>query len=169
MNARFLGCRERAIISFLTACNKPDTLWITDRWIAPRLDARRSLLSDPVTNEQAEALEDALYKRAQLDEVIEWLKTVLMPWPEFLRNKRQAEEDLRGAQLEQEKQRILDKLGRLKRPACEKCGSSEAVVPVAYGLTDEATAALAREGKLTLGGCMVGAERWTCRKCGIRF
>jgi hypothetical protein len=161
---------------FLSLCNTPDTLFITERWIAPRLDALRSLLSDPVTEDQAEALNDALYKRAQLDEVIEWLRTGLMYWTDFLKNKRQAEADLAAARLQREKERILDKLSRLDRPVCEKCGSSVAVVPVTFGMPDEATAQLAREGKLALGGCMIGfgvdgrwGERWACQKCRTRF
>lgn len=79
---------NRAIEVSLGACNKYDTLFITDRWVQPRLDRLRTLLSEPLTEEQAEALRDAVMRRGLLDDVIEWLSGTTGSWPTFNRGKK---------------------------------------------------------------------------------
>src|SRR5438552_293509 len=81
--------RARAIELFIGACNKPDTLFITDSWFASREEKLRELLSDPVNSEEAEALLDVVLKRRPmehlLDHFIEWLEHARdIPWPEFI-------------------------------------------------------------------------------------
>src|SRR2546425_674681 len=65
---------DEALTLFLSACNQgPDVLFITDSWIAPRLEALREGLDDPITEEQAVALRDALLQVEPIDRVVGWL------------------------------------------------------------------------------------------------
>ena len=83
---------ETAISLFLDACKEPGpgTLFITDRWIQPRLQSLRGLLSEPITSEQAGALCDAVAKRAELDDVIEWLSESRLSWHVFYQHKKES-------------------------------------------------------------------------------
>ena len=74
---------EAALGLLLSACNKPDTLFITERWIGPRLQSLRGLLSEPISWDEAEALHDAVMRRTKLDDVIEWLKQSTLSWRVF--------------------------------------------------------------------------------------
>ncbi len=65
--------RLQALELFLKACNKRDTLFITDVWITPRLEQLKKLLSDPITEEQAIGLKNAVLKRIKIDDLIQWL------------------------------------------------------------------------------------------------
>jgi hypothetical protein len=65
---------DAAIAAFRAGCNHPpERLWITDSWIAPRFDRLRELLSNPITDMEAEALRETVLKKRSLDSVIEWL------------------------------------------------------------------------------------------------
>jgi hypothetical protein len=81
--------RQFALELFLKACNKRDTLFITDAWIAPRLERLNSLLSDPITETQATALKDVVFKRSKIDDLIEWLNDQSNPWAAFNKLKKQ--------------------------------------------------------------------------------
>jgi hypothetical protein len=81
---------ENALDAFASACKQPgpETLFITDYWILPRLERLRAHLSDPITSEQAQALCDAIEKRAKLDTVIDWLENSRHPWAIYLGKER---------------------------------------------------------------------------------
>lgn len=98
-------CVETALCLFLNACLKPDpdTLFITDRWIEPRLQSLRELLSEPITSEQAEALSDAVMKRAKLDDVIEWLADSTLSWQVSHQHKKESAAKLKGIKAGEEK------------------------------------------------------------------
>jgi hypothetical protein len=87
---------QTALNIFREACKEPSTLFITDEWIQPRLEALEAALSDPITSEQAGALCDAIEKSAKLDHVIEWLQVSLLPWMKFLKVKKEFEDKLRA-------------------------------------------------------------------------
>lgn len=72
--------RNAALENFRERCNKPETLFITDKWFTPRRERLLELLSDPISDEQAKALLDALHQRAHLDAVIEWLSLTTKGW-----------------------------------------------------------------------------------------
>lgn len=95
-----------ALDRFLNVCaeESPDTLFITDEWIAPRFQKLRTLLSDPITYDQAEALNDAILKQAKLDDVIEWLAESALSWRVFHKHKREATSELK--RLRSEEQRL---------------------------------------------------------------
>jgi hypothetical protein len=96
---------ETALNLFLAACKEPGpgTLFITDRWIRPRLQSLRARLSEPITTEQAAALCDAVAKRAELDDVIEWLSDSTLSWQVFHHHKRQSEAELKRIKGEEQK------------------------------------------------------------------
>jgi len=97
---------ESAISLFLNACNKPDTLFITEQWIVPRLEYLRRLMSDPIFPEEAEALRDAAMKRARLDDFIEWLAAdSAYPWQFFNQQKKQAAETWERMKKDQEREK----------------------------------------------------------------
>src|SRR5437667_9293199 len=79
---------ERALELFLSACNKRDTLFITDQWIGPRLERLRQLLNNPLTAEEAEAMRDAVVKNGRLDDLIEWLSDKQLSWTTFNNGKK---------------------------------------------------------------------------------
>jgi hypothetical protein len=63
----------------------------------------------------------------------------------------------------------------LKKPddlKCVACGSDR-VLKIHYGMPSREVDAASSEGKLVLGGCMVGRPggdpKWCCRDCGKRF
>jgi len=82
---------EPAIAILLAACNKPDTMFITDRGIQPKLEQLRSRLSDPLTSDQAEALRDAVMQKSPFKDVLDWLSGEAIPWLEYQNRKRQRE------------------------------------------------------------------------------
>jgi hypothetical protein len=54
-------------------------------------------------------------------------------------------------------------------PACPTCGSTD-VVRIAYGFPSAEMFDAAREGSITLGGCVLPdgdgwVDRWHCRSC----
>lgn len=86
---------EQALSTFLQACKEPGTLFATDEWVRPRLQSLEALLFDPITSEQAEALCDAIEKRAKLDYVVDWLSSSILPWQMFLERREECERQLK--------------------------------------------------------------------------
>lgn len=95
---------EQALSTFLRACKEPGTLFITEEWVQPHLQSLEFLLSDPITSEQAEALRDAIEKRAKLNYVIDWLSGSILPWRIFLERREECERQLKI--LEESEKRI---------------------------------------------------------------
>lgn len=52
-----------------------------------------------------------------------------------------------------------------KAPTCEVCGHR--MVPIVYGYPDDKTMKQAQEGKIALGGCVIGFNdpKWACTNC----
>jgi hypothetical protein len=160
--------RSEALDVFLSACNKPDTLFITDRWIAPRIESLTRLLTDPITQDQAEALVDAVMQKEKMDVVIGWLEYASeTPWGEFTAQRAQMAAEMDAAIQEAQMRRHLAWLEELKarpRPACPKCGLDDEVVPIFYGLP--ARPVLPAYGAYVLGGCMLRFDKpWHCKRC----
>jgi hypothetical protein len=80
-----------ALEAFRDGCNKdPDRLWITESWIEPRFAELRTLLTEPITHEEAHVLCEAVLKHYDVDDVIEWLEHKPISWQEYedLRDRR---------------------------------------------------------------------------------
>ena len=65
---------EKAIEILLSACNKPDTMFVTEQWIKPRLEELRANLSNPISSDQAQALQDTILQRCPFKDVLGWLR-----------------------------------------------------------------------------------------------
>jgi hypothetical protein len=166
---------EQALHLMLATCNKHDTLFITDKWIAPRLETLRRLLADPITDDQAQALRDAAMKRLRLDAVIEWLELGTMPLADYVRMTTRISAELKEAEENRQKERHeewLEELRAKPKPPCPRCHECDEVVPIIYGyfpLHLESS----RTGSdcYVRGGCMVGrdSDRWWCKRCQAGF
>jgi hypothetical protein len=74
---------EEALRIFRESVNRPDTTFSTDRWLLPKLDRLRELLTDPITPDQACALLDVLHDRRPMSELIGWLEAPPMAWSSY--------------------------------------------------------------------------------------
>jgi hypothetical protein len=77
---------ETALDTFAALCNQSDTLFITERWVAPRIERLRMLLTDPLSAEQADVFNETIGQRVRLDEMIDWLAS-RTSWDDYLRVK----------------------------------------------------------------------------------
>jgi len=91
---------ETAIEIMLSACNRPDTMFITEAWINPRLALLRSRLSNPITGDQAEALRDAILQRCPFKDVLNWLDGEPLAWKEYQIRKQASEAEAKRARAE---------------------------------------------------------------------
>jgi hypothetical protein len=159
--------RNAALTIFVHACDRPDTLWVTESWFKPRVERLHRLLSDPVTNDQALALCDAALKRHPLDGVLEWLEHAPeMGWRMFTENKARVADELKRTEQEQRLREHLVWIENMKawpRPACPQCDTTEHVVPIVYGLPEQPI--LPTMDAFIRGGCVIKAEQWFCQAC----
>src|SRR4051812_28776098 len=164
---------EHALQQFRAQVNRPDTMFSTDQWLLPKLKQLQTLLTDPITAGQAQALDDVLHGRHWMADLFEWLESPPMPWVDFFAYREEMkpikEQVRREEAWEQWKafQNLSRQLGGLseKPEICRSCGS-HSVIPIAYGSPDESTAEAARRGAVTLGGCVLKRfPKWCCREC----
>lgn len=143
---------NEALTAFRESVNQPHTVFSPDHWLLPKLGRLQRLLSEPITQQQAEALLDVLYQRHFLEELIEWLESRRPEsWADFLTyqaNLKQEElrkraEDLQHRADERERRRaagldpyfdfkLSDEFFPKISDTCPYCGSSE-WKPIAYG------------------------------------
>ena len=74
--------RHEALESFVAACNRRDTLFITERWFAPRKQRLLALLSDPITADEACVLQELAWQRISFEAVFDWL-AALRGWDSY--------------------------------------------------------------------------------------
>ena len=166
--------RERAFELLLATCNQAQTLFITDGWVAPRLEKLRRLLSDPITNEQSQALRDAAMKRMRLDGVIVWLELGTMSLADYVRVHRRIAAEVQEAEKNRKKERRqewMEQLRKQRKPACPTCDKRDAVVPIIYGYVSLIDIKDDPPDCYVLGGCVIGEDsyRWWCRRCDAGF
>jgi hypothetical protein len=77
------------------ACNRHDTLFITEKWFAPRKAKLLELLSDPVTADEAHVLRELLWERIPFQVVFDWLAEKPLSWAEYLKVKAEMREHRR--------------------------------------------------------------------------
>jgi hypothetical protein len=128
---------DDALYAFVNACKRtdPDTLFITDYWIEPRLRSLRAHLSDPVTREQAKALCEAIDKRVALDTVIDWLTHSRDSWQVFEEKRIEADAAIGARIMEQEESERRKRIEERKQRQIATRGTFEgrmiAGVPIA--------------------------------------
>lgn len=176
---------SEALTAFRASVNQSDTVFSPDHWLLPKLDRLQRLLSEPITQEQAEALLDVLYQRHFLEDLIEWLESRRSErWADFLiyqanlkqenLRKRATEVQKRADERERRRAAGLDPYFDFKifpdeyfpkiSDVCPDCGSPD-WKPIAYGLPTEDTQEDARRGHVVLGGCMLGDAKRYCVSC----
>jgi hypothetical protein len=74
---------EHALQQFRAQVNRPETIFSTDHWLLAKFEQLQTLLTDPITADQAQALEDVLYGRHWMRDLFEWLRSPPMPWVDF--------------------------------------------------------------------------------------
>ncbi len=167
---------DNALVLFKSACNKRDTLFITPSWFDWREARLRTLLDDPITADHAQALRETVLETIHVDEVLVWLENDPLRWSEFAAEQKRVREGLdamskaeHDARFKVEFEAALKEARNQPRPECPNCDPEGYMIPVSYGLLDEVWAAVAGAGEMVNGGCMIGEDRWVCRKCGLRF
>lgn len=100
---------KTALDTFAALCNKSDTLFITERWVAPRIERLRMLLTDPLSAEQADVFNETIGQRVRLDDMIGWLAS-RTTWSDYLKVKVAA-----AARDAAEKEQKLEALNRIFR------------------------------------------------------
>jgi hypothetical protein len=88
---------EKAVELLLSACNKPDTMFVTERWIRPRLEELRTHLTNPITSDQAQALQDAILQRCPFKDVLGWLRGEAISWKDYQVRKKVLQAEARRA------------------------------------------------------------------------
>jgi hypothetical protein len=74
---------EEALTAFRGTVNQPGTIFSTDHWLLPKLDQLRRLLTDPITQDEAQALLDILHQRHWMRDLLEWLESRPVGWRDF--------------------------------------------------------------------------------------
>lgn len=88
--------REEALQTYAATVNQPGMLFSIDGLLPGRLKQLRELLHDPVTEDEAMALNDVLHRRRRWTDMIAWLKEPTVSWPNhFVRQAFRAEEEER--------------------------------------------------------------------------
>lgn len=166
---------EEALRKFRSNVNRPDTIFSTESWLVPKLEQLKALLSDPISPEQAVALDDVLHQHHQMRDLIEWLEcSPKVCWSDFpgFREQRQKEDDWQewlrcGGSRPGEPHFVHG-----EKVLCPRCRSQH-VVRVLYGLPDGPAEEAARRGALALGGCCLPprheVNHWCCKQCRFRW
>ncbi len=160
---------ESAVQQFRDQINGDETIHSTEKRAQRKLLLRlQPLLADPISADQAQALDDTFQRRHKVEDLIEWLKSPPMSWGQFPEYQREQEE-VRREQLWQQWKNLEERWDAAdnKPEICPSCGA-RSVVRISYGLPDEVGEEAARRGAIVLGGCMLveDAAKWYCRNCG---
>ena len=89
--------RERALQAYAATVNQPGMLFSIDSLLPGRFQQMRELLHEPITADEAMALNDVLHRRRRWADLIAWLQEPTVSWPNhFVRQAfRAAEEERR--------------------------------------------------------------------------
>lgn len=139
---------DEALTAFRKSVNQPGTIFSTDHWLLPKLDQLKRLLTDPITQDEAQALLDVLHQRHWMRDLIEWLESRAVGWGDFFTHRANLkEEELRKRADERDRRRAegLDPYGVVNlvpddfhpklSDTCPDCGSSDRK-PICYGPPD---------------------------------
>ncbi|MDR3704096.1 MAG: hypothetical protein P4L56_30890 [Candidatus Sulfopaludibacter sp.] len=172
---------DDVLTAFRGSVNQPGTIFSTEHWLVPKLDQLKRLLTDPITEDEAQALLDVLHQRHWMRDLLDWLDKRPVSWADFFTYRDNLkQEDLRKAADERERRRAagLDPYLNFKlvpddfhpklSDACPDCGSSD-WKPIGYGLPTEDGIEDARRGHYVLGGCVLQDAKRYCLACFNRW
>lgn len=164
-----------ALEHFRRSVNRTDTMFSTDHWLMPKLEQLRTLLSDSLTKDQAQALDDVLHSRRFMKDLIDWLESPPMSWADFFPYREQRDRDRLWESWKKSNRQSKKRQGGAKgeQNRCPECGSL-AIADIVYGLLSEETMEAKRRGAVDFvqGGCCLpsaGGPRWYCRECKLSW
>ena len=168
---------DDVLAAFRDSVNRPDTMFSTEHWLLPKLDELRRLLTEPITEDKAQALLDVLHQRHSMRDLLEWLDGHPVSWAHFFTYRENLkQEELRKRADERDRRRAagLDPYFDFKldihvdhpkiSDVCPDCGSSD-WKPIAYGLLTEDSMEDARRGHFVAGGCTLRDAQRYCLTC----
>lgn len=91
---------DEALAAFVAACNRRDTLFITEAWFRPRAERLRLGLSNPITEDEAHVLRELVRERTTFEQVFDWMDRRPMSWAEYLEWRAAETERLRNVRME---------------------------------------------------------------------
>jgi hypothetical protein len=163
---------EDALQHFRVRVDNPEANVSADCELGPELAELRPLLSDPITSEQAVALEDVFHGRYPMKDLVEWLESPAMDWKEFFSYRLQRDRDALWENWKRRNKGWENRERPKQMPNCPRCGS-ESVVSIVYGLPSEESMEASRRGAIDVvrGGCCisVSSPRWHCRHCKLSW
>lgn len=168
---------DDVLAAFRNSVNRPGTMFSTEHWLLPKLDQLRRLLSDPVTEDEAQALLDVLHQRHFMKDLLDWLESRPASWATIFTCRNNLEqEEVRKRADDRDRRRAagLDPYFDFKldmhvdhpkiSDVCPDCGSSD-WKPIVYGLLTEDGMEDARRGHFVAGGCTFRDAQRYCLTC----
>jgi len=67
----------------VAACKRRDTLFITDKWFAPRKEKLLALLLGPITQDEAHVLREVLWEQLPFNALFDWLAEKPVSWTDY--------------------------------------------------------------------------------------
>jgi hypothetical protein len=175
---------NEALTAFRESVNQPGRMFCTNYWLSPKLEQLRLFLSNPITQDEAEALLDVIYKRHWMEDLIEWLEDQApVSWADYFAWRSDQKHRALRVRAEERKRRRaagLDPYSDFKlfsdddypririSDTCPDCGSSD-WIPIAYGRLDEDGEEDARLGEVLKGGSFVRDAARYCPACFNRW
>lgn len=150
--------RQKALQNFRSNVNCANTIFSTDHWLEPNLAALGKLLSDPISTDQAQALDDVLRGRHFMKDILDWLKSPHVPWADYFEDLNTQQKQ--KAALEREKRTAWGEAQRRKwtgSPLSELCSHSVGTMVRGHALAGAGVPGCAREFPTFLAWwCAVG-------------
>ena len=97
---------DDVLAAFRNSVNRPGTMFSTERWLLPKLDQLRSLLSDPITEDEAQALLDVLHQRRFMKDLLEWLERRPARWADIFTDRNSLEQEEARKRADERERRI---------------------------------------------------------------
>ena len=160
---------NEALTAFRESVNQLGPPRALGQCLVLNLDHIQQLLSEPITQDEAQALLDVLYKRRWMEELIRWLSDRPVPWEDFPAYEANLREEAKRQWAEdRERHRGVSLFSGERFPkisdSCPDCGSSE-WKPIVYGSLTEEGVEAARRGEFVRGGSIMGDASRYCTAC----
>jgi hypothetical protein len=164
---------NEAVTAFRECVNQLGPPRALSQCLVLNLDQIQQLLSEPITQDEARALLDVLYKRRWMEELLRWLSDRPVTWEDFPTYEANLREEAkRNSAEDRERDRGVTLFSDSRFPAisdsCPDCGSSEWKRIVYGSLTAEGVEA-AKRGEFVRGGCVMGDASRYCTACFNRW
>jgi hypothetical protein len=158
-----------AVAAFRESVNELGPPRALSQCLTLNLDHIQQLLSEPITQEEAQALLDVLYKRRWMEELLRWLSDRPVTWQDFPAYEATVREEAKRQLAEDRVRKRSTPVfsdGRFPKisDSCPDCGSSE-WKPIVYGNLTQEGRQSARDGEFVWGGSIMEEARRHCTTC----